>query len=116
MLVIDDSGDRKDGTTTARLSRLGRTDNGNATVTTVWTDGQGVLPTACTAVHPRPSFRPWPGRPRLHAAAPTSSTHVNGSRLPAAAAGRTSGRHHHKEAAPELLMHSCSAIGDPSGF
>jgi DDE superfamily endonuclease len=43
VLVIDDSGDRKDGTRTAHagwqwLSRYGKTDNGSVTVTTVWAD------------------------------------------------------------------------------
>src|SRR5205809_5415669 len=42
-LVIDDSGDRKDGTRTAHvghqwLGRYGKTDNGVVTVTTVWAD------------------------------------------------------------------------------
>ncbi|RSN18775.1 transposase [Streptomyces sp. WAC 01325] len=44
-IVIDDSGDRKDGRATAHLGRqwlgrLGKTDNGVVTVTTVWTDGR----------------------------------------------------------------------------
>src|SRR5258708_1069501 len=43
VLVIDDSGDRKDGTKTAHvghqyLGRYGKTDNGVGTVTTVWAD------------------------------------------------------------------------------
>src|SRR5213083_319797 len=43
VLVIDDSGDRKDGTATAHvgrqyLGRYGKTDNGVVTVTTVWAD------------------------------------------------------------------------------
>ena len=43
MLVIDDSGDRKDGTRTAHvghqwLGRYGKTDNSVVTVTTVWAD------------------------------------------------------------------------------
>jgi SRSO17 transposase len=43
VLVIDDSGDRKDGTRTAHvahqwLGRYGKTGNGVVTVTTVWTD------------------------------------------------------------------------------
>ncbi|WP_417801228.1 IS701 family transposase [Streptomyces incanus] len=43
VLVIDDSGDRKDGTTTAHvgrqwLGRYGKTDNGVVTVTTLWAD------------------------------------------------------------------------------
>jgi SRSO17 transposase len=43
VLVIDDSGDRKDGTATAhvghqRLGRSGKTGNGVVTVTTLWAD------------------------------------------------------------------------------
>ncbi|WP_046472536.1 IS701 family transposase, partial [Allosalinactinospora lopnorensis] len=43
VLVVDDSGDRKDGTATAHvgrqwLGRLGKTDNGVVTVTTLWAD------------------------------------------------------------------------------
>jgi len=43
VLVIDDSGDRKDGTRTAHvghqwLGRYGKTDNSVVTVTTVWAD------------------------------------------------------------------------------
>jgi SRSO17 transposase len=43
VLVIDDSGDRKDGTKTAHvgrqwLGRYGKTDSGVVTVTTVWAD------------------------------------------------------------------------------
>src|SRR5205814_2455444 len=43
VLVIDDSGDRKDGTKTAHvghqwLGRSGKTDNGVVTVTAVWAD------------------------------------------------------------------------------
>ncbi|MGW2864504.1 IS701 family transposase [Streptomyces sp. NPDC001205] len=49
VLIIDDSGDRKDGTATAHvgrqwLGRLGKTDNGIVTVTTVWTDGRVYYP------------------------------------------------------------------------
>ncbi|MFC5150031.1 transposase [Streptomyces aureoversilis] len=47
--MIDDSGDRKDGTATAHvgrqwLGRYGKTDNGIVTVTTVWTDGRIYYP------------------------------------------------------------------------
>ncbi len=43
VLVIDDSGDRKEGTATANvgrqwLGRSGKTDNGVVTVTTLWAD------------------------------------------------------------------------------
>jgi DDE superfamily endonuclease len=49
VLVIDDSGDRKDGTNTAHvgrqyLGRYGKTDNGIVTVTTVWADEQVYYP------------------------------------------------------------------------
>jgi SRSO17 transposase len=54
VIVIDDSGGRKDGTATAHvgrqwLGRLGKTDNGIVTVTTVWTDGRVYYP-----LHARP--------------------------------------------------------------
>lgn len=47
--MIDDSGDRKDGTATAHigrqwLGRLGKTDNGIVTVTTLWSDGRIYYP------------------------------------------------------------------------
>ncbi|MCZ0997382.1 transposase [Streptomyces mirabilis] len=53
VIVIDDSGDRKDGTATAHvgrqwLGRLGKTDNGIVTVTTVWTDGRVYYPLHAT--------------------------------------------------------------------
>ncbi|GAA0428779.1 hypothetical protein Acor_70980 [Acrocarpospora corrugata] len=49
VLVIDDSGDRKDGTATAHvgrqwLGRLGKTDNGIVTVTTLWADERLYFP------------------------------------------------------------------------
>jgi SRSO17 transposase len=55
VLVIDDSGDRKDGTKTAHagrqwLGRYGKTDNGVVTVTTVWADERVYYP-----VHAEPS-------------------------------------------------------------
>jgi len=59
VLVIDDSGDRKDGTATAHVGRQwpgrpGKTDNGIVTVTTVWTDGRIYYPLdaqPCTPAH-----------------------------------------------------------------
>src|SRR6266516_1723751 len=49
VLVIDDSGDRKDGSATAHvgrqwLGRYGKTDNGIVTVTTVWADERVYYP------------------------------------------------------------------------
>lgn len=49
VLVIDDSGDRKDGTATAHVARqylgsVGKTDNGIVTVTTLWADERVYYP------------------------------------------------------------------------
>ena len=70
VLVIDDSGDRKDGTATAHvgrqwLGRLGKTDNGIVTVTTVWADERVYYPVHARAVHPRPALRQGEERPGL---------------------------------------------------
>ncbi|MCX5191196.1 transposase [Streptomyces sp. NBC_00268] len=61
VIVIDDSGDRKDGTATAYvgrqwLGRLGNTDNGIVTVTTVWTDGRVYYPLHATPYTPAHHF------------------------------------------------------------
>nr|WP_211834289.1 MULTISPECIES: transposase [Streptomyces violaceusniger group] len=82
VIVIDDSGDRKDGTATAHvgrqwLGRLGKTDNGIVTVTTVWTDGRVYYPLHTTPYTPAhhfargrsdPAFRTKP-QPAAHLAA-----------------------------------------------
>ncbi len=78
VIVIDDSGDRKDGTATAHvgrqwLGRLGKTDNGIVTVTTVWTDGRVYYPLHATPYTP-PTTSP--------AAAPTRPSAPNRSRPP----------------------------------
>ncbi|WP_371750412.1 transposase [Streptomyces sp. NBC_01283] len=71
VIVIDDSGDRKDGTATANvgrqwLGRLGKTDNGIVTVTTVWTDGRVYYPLHAQPYTPaRPPLHPRPVRPDL---------------------------------------------------
>ncbi|WP_251064737.1 transposase [Streptomyces sp. ISL-44] len=61
VLVIDDSGDRKDGTATAHigrqwLGRLGKTDNGIVTVTTVWADERLYYPLHATPYTPAHHF------------------------------------------------------------
>ncbi|MDQ1032787.1 SRSO17 transposase [Streptomyces umbrinus] len=61
VIVIDDSGDRKAGTATANvgrqwLGRLGKTDNGIVTVTTVWTDGRVYYPLHATPYTPAHHF------------------------------------------------------------
>ncbi len=61
VIVIEDSGDRKDGTATAHvgrqwLGRLGKTDNGVVTVTTVWTDGRVYYPLHTTPYTPAHHF------------------------------------------------------------
>ena len=61
VLVIDDSGDRKDGTRTAHvgrqyLGRYGKTDNGIVTVTTVWADGRVYYPVHAVPYTPAKYF------------------------------------------------------------
>jgi hypothetical protein len=61
VLVIDDSGDRKDGTATAHvgrqwLGRYGKTDNGVVTVTTVWADEQVYYPVHAVPYTPARHF------------------------------------------------------------
>ena len=61
MLVIDDSGDRKDGTKTAHvgrqwLGRYGKTDNGVVTVTTVWADERLYYPVHAVPYTPARHF------------------------------------------------------------
>ena len=61
VLVIDDSGDRKDGTATAHvgrqwLGRLGKTDNGVVTVTTLWADERLYYPLRAVPYTPARHF------------------------------------------------------------
>jgi len=61
VLVIDDSGDRKDGTQTAHvghqwLGRYGKTDNGVVTVTTVWADERVYYPVDAVPYTPARHF------------------------------------------------------------
>jgi SRSO17 transposase len=61
VLVIDDSGDRKDGTKTAHvghqwLGRYGKTDNGVVTVTTVWADERLYYPVDAVPYTPARHF------------------------------------------------------------
>ncbi|MFF7976895.1 transposase [Streptomyces sp. NPDC007905] len=80
VIVIDDSGDRKDGTATAHvgrqwLGRLGKTDNGIVTVTTVRTDGRVYYPLHATPYTPAHHFdrgRSDPAFRRTRAAGPGS--------------------------------------------
>ena len=55
--MIDETGDRKDGHRTAHVSRqylanLGKIDNGVVSVSSLWADEAGVLPSGLGAVHP----------------------------------------------------------------
>src|SRR5216110_1795696 len=68
VLVIDDSGDRKDGTKTAHvghqwLGRYGKTDNGVVTVTTVWADERVYYPVHAVPYTPAPVLRQGEERP-----------------------------------------------------
>jgi hypothetical protein len=61
VLVIDDSGDRKDGTKTAHvghqwLGRYGKTDHGVVTVTTVWADERVYYPVHAVPYTPARHF------------------------------------------------------------
>ena len=61
VLVIDDSGDRKDGVKTAHvghqwLGRYGKTDNGVVTVTTVWADERLYYPVHAVPYSPARHF------------------------------------------------------------
>ena len=61
VLVIDDSGDRKDGMKTAHvgrqyLGRYGKTDNGVVTVTTVWADERVYYPVHAVPYTPARHF------------------------------------------------------------
>jgi hypothetical protein len=61
VLVIDDSGDRKDGTKTAHvgrqwLGRYGKTDNGVVTVSTVWADERVYYPVHAAPYTPAKHF------------------------------------------------------------
>jgi hypothetical protein len=61
VLVIDDSGDRKDGVKTAHvgrqwLGRYGKTDNGVVTVTTVWADERVYYPVDAVPYTPARHF------------------------------------------------------------
>ena len=61
VLVIDDSGDRKDGVKTAHvghqwLGRYGKTDNGVVTVTTVWADERLYYPVHAVPYTPARHF------------------------------------------------------------
>src|SRR5215475_8655683 len=68
VLVIDDSGDRKDGTRTAHvgrqwLGRYGKTDNGIVTVTTVWADERVYYPVHAVPYTPARHFARGKGDP-----------------------------------------------------
>jgi hypothetical protein len=68
VLVIDDSGDRKDGTKTAHvghqwLGRYGKTGNGVVTVTTVWADERVYYPVHAVPYTPARHFARGKGDP-----------------------------------------------------
>jgi DDE superfamily endonuclease len=68
VLVIDDSGDRKDGTKTAHvghqwLGRYGKTDNGVVTVTTLWADERLYYPVHAVPYTPARHFAKGKGDP-----------------------------------------------------
>jgi SRSO17 transposase len=78
VLVIDETGDRKDGHKTAHVGRqylgkLGKVDNGVVSVTSLWAGVAGLLPRRCRTLHPCSSrgrrartIRPFGPNSRLH--------------------------------------------------
>jgi SRSO17 transposase len=71
VLVIDDSGDRKDGTATAYtghqwLGRYGKTDNGIVTVTTLWADERLYYPLHAVPYTPARWFARGKNDPDFH--------------------------------------------------
>ena len=88
VLVIDDSGDRKDGAKTAHvghqwLGRYGKTDNGVVTVTTLWADERLYYPRACRALYPGQALR----EREEQSGVPHQAGDRRGSRGPGRAAG-----------------------------
>ena len=70
VLVLDDTGDRKDGTATEHVGRqylgaLGKIDNGIVAVTTLWTDGRVHYPLPFAPYTPASRFRGGTDDPRF---------------------------------------------------
>src|SRR5207248_1237314 len=88
VLVIDDSGDRKDGAKTANvghqwLGRYGKTDNGVVTVTTVWADKRLYYPVHAVPYTPAKHFCEGEERPGV----PDQAGHRRGPGHPGAGCG-----------------------------
>jgi SRSO17 transposase len=71
VLVLDDTGDRKDGTATAHVGRqylgsVGKIDNGIVAVTTLWTDGRLHYPLHFAPYTPASRFSGGANNPRFH--------------------------------------------------
>jgi SRSO17 transposase len=70
VLVLDDTGDRKDGSATAHVGRqylgsVGKTDNGIVAVTTLWTDGRVHYPLHFAPYTPASRFAAGKNDPRF---------------------------------------------------
>jgi SRSO17 transposase len=70
VLVLDDTGDRKDGTATAHVGRqylgsVGKIDNGIVAVTSLWTDGRVHYPLHVAPYTPAPRFAAGTKDPRF---------------------------------------------------
>jgi SRSO17 transposase len=64
VLVLDDTGDRKDGTATAHVARqylgsVGKIDNGIVAVTSLWTNERCCWPVHAVPTRQHPGW-PWP--------------------------------------------------------
>jgi SRSO17 transposase len=71
VLVLDDTGDRKDGTATAHVARrylgsVGKIDNGIVAVTTLWADGRVHYPLHVAPYTPASRFAAGTKDPRFH--------------------------------------------------
>ena len=71
VLVLDDTGDRKDGTATARVGRqylgsVGKIDNGIVAVTTLWADGRVHYPLHFAPYTPASRFAGGASNSRFH--------------------------------------------------
>jgi DDE superfamily endonuclease len=84
VLVIDDTGDRKDGTATAHVARqylgsVGKTDNGIVAVTSLWADGRCYWPLHAVPTRRRPG---WPRATAIRGFGPSRSLRWSWSRRP----------------------------------
>src|SRR5512132_759444 len=84
VLVIDDTGDRKDGTATAHVARqylgsVGKIDNGIVAVTSLWADARCYWPVQAVPTRQHPG---WPRASGIRGFGPSRSSRSSWSRPP----------------------------------